>query len=151
MLSAGWASARVALGASVPDQRSQPPTPPASELGSEPGDTIDQAVLDGYRMLQDDGQPDVVTELIDVYLEDLPGRLASVRDAVAGGEPAAIRSAAHALKGSSASIGAVRLAAVSGELEALGRQGITTGASALLEAITAEAGRAALALGQLRR
>lgn len=98
-------------------------------------EAVDEALLDSYRVLQDEGQPDLVTELIDVFLEDLPGRLAAVRAAVDLGDAQAIRSAAHALKGSAASIGAARLAGVCARLEALGRAGEAARAPGLVAPI----------------
>ncbi|MGE0552849.1 MAG: Hpt domain-containing protein [Gemmatimonadales bacterium] len=98
-------------------------------------EAVDEALLESYRVLQDEGQPDLVTELIDVFLEDLPGRLAAVQAAVDLGDPQAIRSAAHALKGSAASIGAARLAGACATLEALGRAGEVEGAPALVAPI----------------
>jgi len=98
-------------------------------------EAVDEALLDSYRVLQDEGQPDLVTELIDVFLEDLPGRLAAVRSAVDLRDPKAIRSAAHALKGAAASIGAARLAAACATLEALGRAGDHEGAPELVAPI----------------
>jgi HPt (histidine-containing phosphotransfer) domain-containing protein len=135
----------------LPDQNREPPTTPPAGVSAESALTIDESLLDSYRVLQDEGQPDVVAELIDIYLDDLPERLASVREALSAGEPSKIRSAAHALKGSSASIGAVRLAAICGDLEAIGKQGITAGASDLLPTILTEADRAAQILDQMRR
>lgn len=126
--------------------------PPAETPGvTLPDQVVDEETLDSYRVLQDDGQPDVVTELIDVFLEDLPSRVESLGSAVHRAEPDELRAAAHALKGSAASIGAVRLAALCGALEAIGQAGATDGASALLEPVRVETERVTLALTQLRR
>jgi two-component system, sensor histidine kinase and response regulator len=112
---------------------------------------IDESVLDGYRALQDEGQPDVVTEFIDVFLEDLPSRVARIAAAVAAQNPQEIRSAAHALKGSAASIGAVRLSSLAGDLEAIGRAMQIEGAVELVPGIEAEAVTATEVLRTLRR
>jgi HPt (histidine-containing phosphotransfer) domain-containing protein len=82
------------------------------------GPVINQQLLASYRELQADGTSDVVMELIDIFLEDLPHRLAELQSAVAGGDPTRARSAAHRLKGGAASVGAARLAAVLAQLEA---------------------------------
>lgn len=104
--------------------------------------TVDESVLDSYRVLQEEGQPDVVTEFIDVFLADLPGRIEQLRKAIASGTAPAIKSAAHALKGSSGTVGAVMLSGLCGQLEANARAGSTDGALDLLAAIEAEAVRA---------
>lgn len=112
---------------------------------------IDESILDSYRALQEDGQPDVVTEFIDVFLEDLPARIDRIQKAVAGRNPAEIKSAAHALKGSAASVGAVLVSGLCAQLEAIGRAGSTDGIDDLLRVIEPEVVRAREELGKLRR
>lgn len=112
---------------------------------------IDESILESYRALQEDGQPDVVTEFIDVFLEDLPTRLSRLEQSVANDSATEIRSAAHALKGSSGSVGATALSAVCGQLEALARTGGTTDARDLHTRILAEVERAVVELKKLRR
>jgi len=81
-------------------------------------EVVDQSVLNGYPVLHEHGQPEVITELIGIFLEDLPNKPAVIRSAVDSGDPKAIRSAANALEGASASIGAVRLSSRCAELRA---------------------------------
>ena len=118
---------------------------------TSPTAIIDEGILEAYRALQEPGQADVVTEFIDVFLEDLPERLTQLKAAAANRDPKAVRSAAHALKGSAGSIGASRLASVCGDLEALCRAGSVDGADPLVAAIEHEATRATEALKRLRR
>ncbi|MGE0441256.1 MAG: Hpt domain-containing protein [Gemmatimonadales bacterium] len=112
---------------------------------------IDEGILESYRALQEDGQPDVVTEFIDVFLGDLPTRIDRLREAVAEGKPEGIRAAAHALKGSSGSVGAVHLSGLCAQLEVTARAGSTEGAADLLAAIEPEAVRAREELNRYRR
>ncbi len=112
---------------------------------------IDESILDSYRALQDDGQPDVVTEFIDVFLEDLPTRIDRIRKAVGSKSPTEIKSSAHALKGSSASVGAVLVSGLCAQLEAIGRAGSNEGTQELLRAIEPEVLRAREELQKLRR
>ena len=112
---------------------------------------IDEGILDSYRALQDEGEPDVVTEFIDVFLEDLPARIERLRETVASGDPKAIRSAAHAIRGSSGSVGAVALSGLCAQLEEYASTGSIEGATALLAAIEPEAVRAREGLTKLRR
>ncbi|MEO8451644.1 MAG: Hpt domain-containing protein [Gemmatimonadota bacterium] len=92
---------------------------------------VDEAILDGYRVLQDEGQPDIITEFIDIFLEDLPARAAAIRSAVEAQDSDRIRSTAHALKGSAASIGAAQLASICDSLETIGRTGDPAGSAAV--------------------
>jgi CheY-like chemotaxis protein len=87
---------------------------PASDQAPSP---VDLAVLESFRELQEPGAADVVSEFIDLFLDDLPGRLAAIRDAAAARDPEPARAAAHALKGSSGYIGALRLSRKCRELE----------------------------------
>ena len=112
---------------------------------------IDESILDSYRALQDDGQPDVVTEFIDVFLEDLPARIDRIQKAVASKTPVEIKSAAHALKGGAASIGAVLVAGICAQLEAIGRAGSTDGTEELLAVVMPEVARAREKLQKLRK
>ncbi len=112
---------------------------------------IDESILDSYRALQEDGQPDVVTEFIDVFLEDLPTRIDRIQQAVGSKNPTEIKSAAHALKGSSASVGAVLVSGLCAQLEAIGRAGSYDGTEELLHALEPEVTRAREELQKLRR
>ena len=110
------------------------------------GAPIDRTVLDTLRDLREPGQPDVLTELIDLFLEDAPARLAAVRDAVGRQDGEALRQAAHGFKGSAASLGATEVRALCAELERLGRRGPLGAAEALLQQLDDAYGRAETAL-----
>jgi len=112
---------------------------------------VDETVLDSYRMLQEDGEPDVVTEFIDTFLEDMPSRIARIRAAVLAKVPGEIKSASHALKGAAAAVGAVRLAQVCGELEHKGRDAILNGIDELGAQVDREAAQAREILVSMRR
>ena len=114
---------------------------------------IDESILDSYRALQDDGQPDIITEFIDIFLADLPGRLARIAEALEPADPkvSELRSAAHALKGSSGSVGAVGLSGLCGQLESIARAGSSAGAKELFERIRHESTKATTELTKLRK
>ena len=80
-------------------------------------EAVDLEALAGLEEMQDEGEPSLVVELIDLYLEESPRQLASMLGAAAGADAAAIRRAAHSLKGSSASLGALGVAALCEEIE----------------------------------
>jgi HPt (histidine-containing phosphotransfer) domain-containing protein len=84
------------------------------------------------------GEPDVVGELIDIFLADTPRLIEAMRAAIAGTDAAGVYHAAHTLKSSCASMGALRLSGLSAEQEALSRSGHLNGAAAKLALIEAE-------------
>ena len=79
---------------------------------------LDQDVIASLRELQDMGEPDLIGELIELFVEDMPPRITELRGAIAANDLRAIARAAHTCKGSSANLGASALAAACGELEA---------------------------------
>src|SRR5260370_9900954 len=88
------------------------------------GEVLAAKVLAGLLDYQRTGEPDFLTHLISVFLDDLSLRLETIRNAQARGDHGTLRSAAHALKGASGELGAKRLPALCAPLEATGRRGI---------------------------
>jgi HPt (histidine-containing phosphotransfer) domain-containing protein len=75
---------------------------------------------------------DEFTDLLNTFLHDLPVQLAHMEAAVAQGDSNELYSAAHKLKSSCGSLGALRLAEVVRRLEQAGRDGTVADAVALL-------------------
>ncbi len=113
-------------------------------------ETVDAAVLEGFRQLQEPGAPDVVTEFIDLFLEDLPARREAIVVALGTGEPERVRAAAHALKSSAAYIGARELARLCREVETAARAADLAAAARAAGALEAEAHRVVRALSAHR-
>jgi HPt (histidine-containing phosphotransfer) domain-containing protein len=90
-------------------------------MSNEP-ELIDLAVVDELRDSVG-GDSEFVRELVATYLAESPGYLDAITAATEQGDAAALVRPAHTLKSSSASIGAMRLAAVSKELEYAAREG----------------------------
>lgn len=86
-------------------------------------DVLDSATLETLRSLQDEGDDDLLAELIDLFLEDAPTRVAGVRDAIGRADWPGLASWAHSLKGSCGSLGALKMAEVCDRLEQHGRNG----------------------------
>lgn len=84
---------------------------------------IDQESLDRVRQMQREGQPDILTRLIDVYLNSSPDLVEKLSIANDQNDLAAIELAAHTLKSSSANLGALEFSALCGEAEAAARAG----------------------------
>lgn len=101
-------------------------------------------------MLQDENEPDIVTQFIDGFLADLPDRLVDLHRAIEGRDAHAVRIAAHALKGSSSLVGAVALAEFCGALEEMGRSGAVGGIDAAAGPLEGLADRSRAALLECR-
>lgn len=129
------------------------PAPLSASLSSAAAQrtaSVDFSVLEALRSLQDDGD-EFVAGLVTMYFSDTATRLGALRGALEGGEPQAFERAAHAIKGSSANIGAVRMAALSGELQGVGKGGDLSIAPPLVAELEAEFDRVRAALGGVFR
>ncbi len=102
------------------DQNQQTPNQPVPE--SMPASTeisdlaeiasLDESVLDNFCELQTPETPDLVTNLIDLFIEDAGLRMKILKTAVSTQDKAKIKEQAHAFKGSAENIGAFKLAAL---------------------------------------
>jgi CheY-like chemotaxis protein len=104
-------------------------------------EAVDTSALTALRDLQGAGQPDILAELIAVYLRDTPPRLAALHEAVARADVGALRGAAHSLKGSSSQIGAVQMAQLCADLEEQLRAADLADAAQTLRRLEAAFGR----------
>ena len=102
---------------------------------------IDPSLLESLRKLGEIAGRPLVQETLDRFLTEAPKRLARIRDALGRGDAPALLFEAHSLKGSSAQIGAVRVAAVCGELEQRGRSADLTAAAGFLDDLERELAR----------
>jgi HPt (histidine-containing phosphotransfer) domain-containing protein len=93
------------------------------------------------------GDRSFVVELINAYLADGPAMVDAIDAAVAAEDATSLVRPAHTLKSSSATVGALRLAATSRELEMAGRSGsVLPGTSASAAALRADWESAVVAL-----
>ena len=90
---------------------------------------VDYSAWDPIRMLKRPGHPDPLGKLLARYVEDSRKLVDQLRQAVASNDPATLHTVAHRLKSSSATLGAMTVAARCKELEALGRSHQIEGAS----------------------
>jgi HPt (histidine-containing phosphotransfer) domain-containing protein len=74
------------------------------------------------------GDTEFLGELMETYFSNTVTLFASMRHAVAAGDAAELRRAAHSLKSNSADFGALTLAALCKELEEMGKAGVLAGA-----------------------
>lgn len=103
---------------------------------------LDRTVLTELR----NNLQEAFSKVIEVFLEDMPSYQSALKTAISEGDARRLTEVAHTLKGSSKTLGANRLVAVSKQLEVLGRSGSTEGAMPLFEAFTGEYARVRAAL-----
>lgn len=113
------------------------------------GPVLDPAVIDNLRQLTPAGEPDVLAEVLELFLQDVPRRIATIRGASAVGDAAELYKTAHSLKGSAGNIGAQALFEVCRQLDDKGRAGDLTDANRLVDALDAEFKRVEVAIRQL--
>ena len=101
-----------------PDPRSITQTHTISPAVTRDG--VDISVLTNFEEIQIEGEPDLIVELIELYLEDAPRQMAVMQKALTNIDVLALVRAAHSLRGSSASLGARQMAALCEELEQIG-------------------------------
>ncbi|HZX43166.1 MAG TPA: response regulator, partial [Myxococcaceae bacterium] len=107
-------------------------------------DVVDRSLL--HQLQQDLGGAETLRYVIRTFLEATPGLLTVLRDAAAQGDAAAIQRAAHTLKGSSATLGAIGLSGRCEELERFGRTGDVQVARSIVAVVEALYGAVELAL-----
>lgn len=87
--------------------------------GAEPEnfEDIDLSVLLDFEAAQCEGDPDLIVELIDLYLAEVPQQLSSIKDFKLKADEISLKRAAHTLKGSSANLGVISISRLCEELE----------------------------------
>jgi len=87
----------------------------------ESTDLVDCTAWELIRMLKRPGHPDPLGTILARYIEDSRHLVDQLRHAIESNDPATLHAVAHRLKSSSATLGALTLAAHCSALEALGR------------------------------
>ncbi|GFO59897.1 histidine kinase [Geomonas silvestris] len=97
------------------------PRKPAGEKPARPNQgtdqVIDDSVLEGIRLLQRTGRPNLLETMVRHFCDDDSQLLERLRNGVRSGRNDEIRSAAHSFKSSAAFLGAVRLAELCKQME----------------------------------
>jgi len=96
---------------------------------------------DALARLKRFGGAKLLNEMVALYLESAPGRLAAAEAGLASGDLMATENSLHSLKASSAQLGAMHLAALCEHGETIAHAGTPTGIAALLAASREELGR----------
>ena len=132
-----------ALYASVEDEAG------SVSVSCDPEASASAAAVDRDRIMERlDGDEDLFAEVIRLFLEDCPVRLAAIKAAVDRDDADQIRVTAHALKGAAGNMSATRLFEATAALERIGAEGRIHAARAAWRQLSAEA---AIAMETLRQ
>lgn len=93
---------------------------------------LDPHVLDTLRRLTPPGEPDVLGQVLRLFLDEAPRRLERLRSAVAEGNAAEFQRVAHSLKGAAGNIGADALHDAARRADELGQAGRLDSAAPLV-------------------
>ncbi|MCB1623362.1 MAG: response regulator [Pseudomonadales bacterium] len=85
-------------------------------------DVLDRAALDQIRQLQGTDQPDLLRQVIDIYLESSATLVAQIDAALRAADSVAAGRAAHALKSSSGNVGATIVTQLAAAIEAAAQE-----------------------------
>jgi HPt (histidine-containing phosphotransfer) domain-containing protein len=100
---------------------------PALQPTCSPPRLVDMSAVASLRSIED-AEPGFLATLIREFDQGFRERLIDMQTAVRGSDGAALRSAAHSLKGSAGIVGAVAMADLCRHLEALAEEGTLEGA-----------------------
>jgi HPt (histidine-containing phosphotransfer) domain-containing protein len=78
---------------------------------------IDQQAIENLRALNPDDNDEFVREIVGIYLEDTPARIAEMEQSLAASDTPKFTRAAHSVKGSSSNLGAASVRALAEKLE----------------------------------
>lgn len=68
--------------------------------------TLDPKVLESLRELQQEGETDILAEIMHLFVEDAPSRIEQLRRAAENGDAGSVGRISHSLRGSSGNMGA---------------------------------------------
>lgn len=102
---------------------------------------IDPQAIANLRALTPDDNDEFLREIVGIYLDDTPQRIAELDRSLASGDVETFVRAAHSIKGSSSNVGASALRAVAEKLEHSARAAGLGSVQDLLAAVKAEYAR----------
>lgn len=128
----------------VPSPSSSNPIPAPPSSAELP--VLNESELDKYRIPED---PGAFGELVSLFLEELPDRVADLRNALRTNDLASIQLAAHSLKGSASNMGALRLASLCRRMEEVAASDPAFAMESFMAELDVDAGAIDLALRRL--
>jgi HPt (histidine-containing phosphotransfer) domain-containing protein len=120
------------------DQLEKPAAPAAlaSALAGLGNETIDPSWLATLGVGR--AGHDLVSELVDMFVRSIPGRVGEIRDALELDDADGLRFVAHSLRGSAANLGAGALSRVCRDLEDAAVAGRMADAAAMVDDVVSE-------------
>jgi HPt (histidine-containing phosphotransfer) domain-containing protein len=100
--------------------------------------TLDVDRFEALAALQEEGQPDVLAEMVGLFVDETVGWLIEARNAVDSGDVLALGRVAHSLKGACATLGAEQMRGQAAGLEEALIAGRLSEAPSFVEALTEE-------------
>jgi|ERR1700741_186081 len=100
-------------------------------ITNEAIESVNLAVLASFDEAQEEGEPDFVVELIDLYLLEAPRFFNAIHEGFANHDWLSAKRAAHSLRGSSSNLGILQMALIADELEHLTSNHEASGAELL--------------------
>ncbi len=97
---------------------------------------LEEKALEELSSLNSSEKPDILDKLLNLYMNKIPSQIEELYQANIDKDPEKIFKISHNVKSSSATIGAVQLAKLAKELEALGRSGSTENTEQLIKDMT---------------
>ena len=80
-------------------------------------ESVDPSVLEGFRDYIQSDEPDVVSEIIELYLEDAGRQITSLKKSILENDTDEIKARSHSLKGGSGNVGANRMQEICRQIE----------------------------------
>jgi HPt (histidine-containing phosphotransfer) domain-containing protein len=111
---------------------------------------VDRSVLDAL-LESMGGDQEFLRELLDTFFEDAPQLITAMQAAVAAGDAEELRRAAHSLKSTSATFGAMDLSGQCKVLEMMAKSGALQSADAQITAVATEYEQARTELETVQR
>jgi HPt (histidine-containing phosphotransfer) domain-containing protein len=111
--------------------------------------TIDPEAIANLRELNPGDNGEFLREIVAIYVEDTPKRIADLKSCLASGDVVTFTRAAHTIKGSSANVGAQVLMAMAERLEVISRKEGLGGVSGLIADCEAEFERVRVELARI--
>lgn len=112
---------------------------------------IDLQAIENLRALNPGDEDAFLQEIVNIFLEDTPQRIAELDQSLTEGDVTRFARAAHSIKGSSANLGAEALRTASEKLEHHARTDGITGVATLLQQVRDEFAKAQAELAKLMR
>jgi len=140
------------FGGALPSREivNSPPLPLSHSEPDSSHEAIDTETLQAFREAIGLNADQFLAQLIDVYLEETPLLMQAIHTAVAQNDAVAMQQAAHTLKSSSASLGAISFSKLCEKLESLGHSSTMAEAREVVVQFDSEYERVKIALQLIR-